>query len=178
MSFALPNFATNSDPRFARRSLASLPKSMVTLGDLFCFFAPALQFVQIQMMGTLLATDLLILAALPIAIIRHADRLKQKPVPTVLTLGGFWMISQVATDIFRQSAPEDYLRGWIKIALVLVSFIVIWAVVCVSLRRFILYGLGVAVGGILTLYLQPTDDMIDSPWKFGLALPVTILVVM
>jgi hypothetical protein len=176
MSATLNNFATNSNVGLSTSRAASLSKSWVSLADVFCFAAPALQFVQIQFMGTLLATDLLILAALPIAIIRHADRLKQKPIPTFLTLGGFWMISQVATDIFRQSAPEDYLRGWIKIALVLASFVVVWAVVCVNMRRFILYGLGVAVGAILTLYLHPTDDMIATPWKFGLATPITILV--
>src|SRR5690349_9022444 len=178
MGTTLNYIGTNSEIGSARRSLAIPSKSIVSLADVFCFVAPALQFVQIQTVGTLLATDLVILAALPIAILRHADRLKQKPVPTILTLGSLWMISQVVTDIVRHSAPEDYLRGWIKIILVLASFIVVWTVVCASLRRFALYGLGVAVGGILTLALHPTDDMIDSPWKFGLAIPTTLLIVL
>jgi hypothetical protein len=178
MSLALPNLATHSGIRPAGRSVGILSKSIVSLGDVFCFVAPALQFVQIQLVGTLMATDLVLLAALPIALIRHPDRLKQKPVPTILTLGSFWLISQIATDIVRHSAPEDYLRGWIKITLILVGFIVVWTVVCTSLRRFVLYGMGVAVGGPLTLYFHPSDNMIASPWKFGLAGPITTLVVL
>jgi hypothetical protein len=178
MSFGLLSVATNSNVRYANHRGLILPKSLLSLGDVFCFVAPALQFVQVQLVGTLLATDLVLLAALPFALIRHPDRLKQKPVPTILTLGIFWLISQIATDIVRHSAPEDYLRGWIKITLILVGFIVVWAVVCTSLRRFVLYGVGAAVGGLLTLYFHPSDNMIASPWKFGLAGPISMLIVL
>jgi hypothetical protein len=156
---------------------ATLRKDLLSLGELFCFVAPLLQFVQIQLVGVLQGTDLVLLAALPIAVIRHPERLRQKPVPTILTLGIFWLISQMLTDFLRHSAPEDYLRGWSKIFLILVSFTVLWAVVCRSRRRFVLYGLGAALGGILTLYVHPSDQMIDSWWKFGLSGPVTLLVV-
>lgn len=159
-----------------RRDLI-MRKHMVSLGDVFCFVAPALQFVQIQAVGVLQATDLVLLAALPIAVIRHPERLRQKPVPTILTLGILWLISQVATDFVRRSAPEDYLRGWSKIVLILVSFTVLWTIVCRSRRRFVLYGIGAAIGGILTLYVHPSDQMLDSPWKFGLSGPITMLVV-
>ena len=155
----------------------ALPNPLLSLGDIFSFAAPALQFVQIQAVGTLLGTDLLLLAALPLALVRHPDRLKRKPVPAILALGVVWLISQIVTDLVRHSAPEDYLRGWTKITLMLVSFTVLWIVVCRSFRRFVLYGIGTAVGGILTLYIHPTDDMLDSPWKFGLAGPITVLVV-
>jgi hypothetical protein len=101
-----------------------------------------LQFVQIQTVGTLMATDLALLAALPIALLRHPERLRQKPVPTILALGIFWLFSQVATDLYRVSAPEDFLRGWIRIVLMLVSFLVIWTIACASLRRFVLFNVG------------------------------------
>jgi hypothetical protein len=147
------------------------------LGEVFCFTAPALQFVQFQMIGILQATDLMCLVALPIAVLRHPDRLRQKPVPAMLTLGTLWLLAQIATDLLRQSRPEDYLRGWSKILLILASFTLAWTVVCRSRRRFILYGVGTGIGGLLTLYLTPSDQMIDSPWKFGAAMPITLLVV-
>jgi hypothetical protein len=177
MSATLANFAAGSALRPAGRPEAILPRSILSLGDLFCFLAPALQFVQIQTVGTLLATDLALLAALPIALLRHPERLRQKPVPTILTLGIFWLFSQVVTDLYRGSAPEDYLRGWIRIVLILMSFLVIWTAACASLRRFVLFNVGVAVGGILTLSLHPSEDMLYSPWKFGLAGPITMLVI-
>jgi hypothetical protein len=154
-----------------------IQRGLPSLGDLFCLVAPLLQFVQFHVVGVLQGTDLALLAALPIAVVRHPERLRQKPVPAILALGSLWLASQMLTDVVRSSPPEDYLRGWSKIILILVSFIVLWTVVCASRRRFIFYGIGVAFGGILTLFTNPSDQMLDSPWKFGLSTPVTLLVV-
>jgi hypothetical protein len=173
----LPKHSTYSAV-LGTQSLADITrKHLPSLGDLFCLFAPALQFLQVRFVGTLQATDVIMLAAFPIAIIRHPGRLRQKPVPVILTLGVIWLASQMLTDFVRRSAPEDYLRGWSKIALILVSFTVSWVVVCRSRQRFILYGVGVALGSLLTFYFQPNDQMLDSPWKFGLAGPITILAI-
>jgi hypothetical protein len=163
-------------PAIQRRTI--LTNSLLSLGDVFSFALPFLQFVQIQAVGVLLASDIIVLAALPIAILRHPERLRQKPMPTILALGAFWLVSQAVTDVVRHSAPEDYLRGWSKIVLVLVNLTVLWLVVTRSRRRLLLYGFGVVLGGTLTLYFSPSDQMIDSPWKFGLSFPLTLLVVL
>ncbi len=177
MSVTLPNPSTYRAIETTHRRDVIVRESMLSLGDVFCLLAPLLQFVRIQFGGVLQGTDLVLLAALPIAVVRHPGRLRQKPVPAILMLGVFWLSSQMLTDFVRHSAPEDYLRGWSRIILILVSFTVLWTVVCTSRRRFILYGIGTALGGILTLYIQPTDQMLDSPWKFGLAGSITMLVV-
>jgi hypothetical protein len=120
-------------------------------------------------------SDFLILAALPIAALRHPERLRQKKVPAILTLGLFWLIGQVVTDLLRRSAPEDYLRGWSKILLLLANFAVVWIVACRSRRRFVLYGIGLGIGAILAFYARPFGDALISPWKFALAGPTTLL---
>jgi len=148
----------------------------ISLGDAFCFLVPVLQFVRFEFVGEMCLSDFLILAAMPIAVLRHPERLRQKPVPTVLTLGLFWLIGQVVTDLLRRSAPEDYLRGWSKILFLLANFTVVWIVACRSRRRFILYGIGLGLGAILAFYVRPFGDALISPWKFALAGPVTILV--
>ena len=88
------------------------------------------------------------------------------------------MAAQIVTDLVRSSASEDYFRGWIKIFFVLVNFAVVWLVVCNSRRRFMLYGVGLAAGTILSVFIHPSNDALISPWKFGLAVPVTLLVAM
>jgi hypothetical protein len=148
----------------------------VSLGDAFAVIVPLLQVVELKMAGLLLASDLALIAALPIALIRHPDRLKQRPVPAILTLGVFWFAAQVVTDMLRNSAPEDYLRGWVKICFVLVNFTVVWLVICCSRRRFILYGIGLSVGTIVSFLIRPSDDALISPWKFALGIPITMLV--
>jgi hypothetical protein len=147
-----------------------------SLGDVFCLVAPLLQIVELPVAGVLLLSDLVLLAAFPIALLRHPERLRQKPVPTILMLGTFWLFSQIVTDLLRSSAPEDYLRGWTKICFVLVNFTVVWLVVCGSRRRFLLYGVGLGLGTILSYYLHPSMDAVISPWKFGIGIPITMLI--
>src|ERR1700722_49893 len=153
-----------------------LKEDLLTIGDVFAFVVPLLQIVELKMGGSLLGADLIIVAVLPIALLRHWHRLKQKPIPLVLMLGLIWFAEQVVTDVVRESAPEDFMRGWMKIAFVLANFIVVWTVICVSRRRFLLYGFGLAIGTMVALYLHPTEDSIISPWKFGVAVPMTMLV--
>jgi hypothetical protein len=165
-------FESTLEPSMAIR------KGFVSLGDVFSFVVPLLQVVEIPMAGVLLASDLALIAALPIALIRHPDRLRQKPVPTVLVLGIFWFAAQIVTDLVRNSAPEDYMRGWVKISFLLVNLTVVWLVVCSSRRRFVLYGIGLAIGALLSYLIRPSDDALMSPWKFALGVPVTMLVAM
>src|ERR1700722_10399786 len=116
------------------------------------------------------------IVALPLALVLHSDRLKLRPIRTVLTLGFIWLASQVVTDLVRESTSEDYLRGWVKIIFVLINFIVLWLVICGSRRRFLIYAVGMAVGTIAAYYVHPSADAVLSPWKFSLGIPVTMLV--
>jgi hypothetical protein len=176
MSATLPNPVTYRSVETTYRRDLNNRTSLVSLGDAFCVVVPLLQVVEIKMTGQLLASDLAILAVLPIALIRHPERLRQKPVPTVLTLGVFWLMAQIVTDLVRNSAREDYLRGWLKICFLLANFTVVWLVVCSRQRRFSLYGVGLAAGTILSVYIDPSDEALVSPWKFGLGIPITMLV--
>ncbi len=154
-----------------------LPRAAFSLGDIFCFLVPFLQFIQFQGAGVLAISDLLLVAALPIAILRHPERLKRKPMPAILTLGLLWLVAQIATDLWRNSAPEDFQRGWSKIVLVLVNITVVWIVAGRTRRRFVLYAVGLGIGTILGVYINPSADVIIDPWKFGMGVPVTLLVV-
>jgi hypothetical protein len=123
-------------------------------------------------------SDVVILAAVPIAVLRHPERLRQRPVPAILTLGLVWLVAQILTDLLHDSIAVDYLRGWSKICFLLANFTVVWIVACRSRLRFLLYGAGVAIGTILAFYAHPSSDALIAPWKFALGQPVTLLVVM
>jgi hypothetical protein len=166
-----PSPALDAWPAFLQRT------GMISLGDVFCLLVPLLQFLRFEMVGETCVSDLLVLAVFPIVVLRHPERLRQRPIPAILTLGLFWLVAQIATDFLRHSAPADYLRGWTRIALLLANFVVVWVVACRSRRRFLLYGAGIAIGVILAFFVSPTDQALMSPWKFALGGPVTILVV-
>jgi hypothetical protein len=155
-----------------------LTQHNIGIGDVFSFVAPIFQIVQIQLAGTLLASDVLLLAALPVAYLRHPERLRQKPIPAILALGSFWLMAQIVTDLLRNTAPTDYIRGWSKIFFLLVNIVVVWVVVCRTRRRFVYYGIGLALGAILGFFVYPSAEALISPWKFAIGVPVTMLVAM
>jgi hypothetical protein len=163
-----------SYPEAALRTRGMVAKSIV--GDIACFVIPALAFLRVQVGGVLYATDLCLLAALPFVVARHRRWLQIKSVQITVWLGLLWLAAQVLTDVIRQSPAEDYSRGWSKILLTVTHFATIALLVRQSQRRFILYGTGLALGGVLTFYLAPGDYAEGSPWKFGLGAPITILV--
>jgi hypothetical protein len=165
---------TLSCPEASLRTRGMVAKSVV--GDVTCVVIPALAFLRVEVGGVLYATDLCLLAALPFVVARHRRWLQIKPVQITVWLGLLWLAAQVLTDIIRQSPVEDYSRGWSKILLTVTHFATVALLIRQSRRRFILYGTGLALGGVLTFFIAPSEGVTDVPWKFGVGLPITILV--
>src|SRR6266851_5557940 len=165
-----------SYPQATLRPRGMVAKSII--GDIACFIIPAVAFSRVQIGGWLYATDLCLLGALPFVLVRHGRWLQIKPIQITVWLGLLWLAAQVLTDVIRESPVEDYSRGWSKILLTVTHFATVALLIRQSQRRFILYGAGLALGGVLTFFIAPTfaDFAEQYPWKFGLGLPVTILV--
>src|ERR1700737_796747 len=163
-----------SYPQASLRTRGIVAKSIV--GDIACVVLPALAFLRVEVGGVLYATDLCLLAALPFVVFRHRRWLRIKPIQITVWLGLLWLAAQVLTDVIRQSPVEDYSRGWSKILLTVTHFATVALLVRQSQRRFILYGAGLALGGALTFFIAPTVYAPANPWKFGVGLPITILV--
>jgi hypothetical protein len=150
----------------------------ISVGDIFCLVMPLLQVVRFDIVGEMCASDFLVMAALPVALARHPERLRQKPMPTILLLGILWLAAQILSDVIRASAPQDFLRGWSKICLLLANLLVVWLVACRSQRRFLLYCTGLTIGSILAFFAFPSGDAALAPWKFALGIPATVLALM
>ena len=163
-----------SQPQAALRARPIVAKG--TIGDTACFLIPALAFLYVHLGGVLYATDACLMAAFPFVVYRHRRWLQIKPVRKFLYLGLLWLAAQVLTDIIRHSPFEDYSRGWSKILLTLTHFATIALLIRQSQRRFILYGAGLVLGGMLTFFIAPGEFAVDYPWKFGISLPTTILI--
>src|SRR5260370_18842044 len=161
-------------PQSALRARPIVAKG--TIGDTACFLIPALAFLYVHLGGVLYATEECIMAAFPFVVYRHRRWLQIKPVRKFLYLGLLWLAAQVLTDIIRHSPFEDYSRGWSKILLTLTHFATIALLIRQSQRRFILYGAGLVLGGVLTFFMPSAEE--SDPWKFGLSLPITLLVIL
>jgi len=83
------------------------------------------------------------------------------------------LAAYVASDLYRDSAPEDYIRGWARMAFVAIDIIGLATVVGSSWRRFIVLILGIYIGQALSAIIL--GPLFDDWWKFGFAEPLTYL---
>ena len=146
------------------------------LGDAACLVAPALAFLRFDLGGVVFATDICLLALLPIVAAKYGSLLGKRRILIVCLLGTAWLAAQVVSDLVMGSPADQYLRGWAKISLTITHFATIALLVRHSVRRLALYGIGLALGGLLTYFVNPGEYAKSVPWKFGVGIPVTMLV--
>lgn len=167
-------------PAKADLLISRKPARPSRLFDGLVFAIPCLLFLEIQLVGRLFVSELLLLALTPILLL-YKGRLLAAPMPrTLLMLGLLWLLSQVATDLIRNTPFEDYSRGWAKITLTLINFAALYMLLHNNRRRLVLFAIGMVVGGFLQ-YQLISDAYTNSAagtWKFGLAQPVTLLLVL
>jgi len=147
-------------------------------GSALAFLAPALQFVQFHVIGTLYATDLLSLAVVIFSVIPNAQLLNRRLPRRLLGFGLLWLVAQVTTDLFRATPFDDYARGWAMIAFALVNFAALYLLLYQNRRRIVFCAVGFVAGGILTYIFSPNGFAGAYPWKFGYGYPVTLFVVL
>lgn len=129
--------------------------------------------------GQVLVAELLLLLCLPFLL--RKTRLFSGRLPrTFLLLLAVWFIGQVITDIIRRSAPVDLMRGWAGIFFLCTDFAAIYALIEGRRRRFVVFALALAVGGMAKGLVAPGDRLANMPlavsWKFGLGQAVSLLV--
>ena len=142
--------------------------------DILVFLIPCLQFIEVQLIGVLNGSDLLLLVTFIALAFRGKIRIGLPAEKTFLVLGSLWLASQCVTDIVRHTAFADYARGWSNIGMTLVNFAVLWTLLYGRPRRLELYGWGLVVGTLLAIALNPDEVALGYPWKFGFAYPVTM----
>jgi O-antigen ligase len=150
----------------------------ITPRDVFVFLVPALLAVNARYGGRLYLSELLLLAALPFLIAeRRFARAGSWPT-TLVAAGLVWFWAQVITDLYRGTPRIDLLRGWSNIALTVIDLVVILMLISGQRRRVLIFTAGIAVGYALAYRFNPTPYARDDPWKFGVAIPVTLAIIL
>lgn len=142
------------------------------------FLIPALQFVQIKLVGVLSGSDLTLLLLFLALSVQGKLRITVPLAKKLLIFCSLWLLSQIVTDFVRHTAFGDFARGWSNIGFTLVNFSVIFTLVYGRPRRIVLYGWGLVVGSLLTYFINPSDYAIKYPWKFGFSFPVSLAVLL
>ena len=146
--------------------------------DILVFLIPCLQVVQLQVIGVLYGSDLLLLITFVALALQGKVRVSTPIAKKFLVLCSLWLASQCVTDIVRRTAFMDYVRSWSNIGMTMVNFAVFWTLLFGRTRRLILYGWGLVCGSLLAYLIKPSDFALVYPWKFGLAGPFTLAVVL
>lgn len=82
------------------------------------------------------------------------------------------LVAYVVSDLWRDSAPVDYLRGWSRMVFLAIDLAAVAYLVGCSAFNFVLLVAGVQLGEVLKVLLF--GALFNDVWKFGYALPVTV----
>ncbi|MDR3413050.1 MAG: hypothetical protein P4L87_19205 [Formivibrio sp.] len=146
--------------------------------DILAFLIPCLQFVQLQVIGVINGSDLLLLGVFVFLALRMRIRISTPAGKWFMILCSLWLASQCVTDIVRRSALSDYARGWSNIGMTLINFAVLCTLLHGRPRRLVLFGWGLVAGSVLAYYINPNKYAEDYPWKFGVSYPITMAVLL
>lgn len=146
--------------------------------DFLTFLCPSLTFIEIKLIGRIFLAEILLLLVLFILVPKKGHLLLQKGPRMVLILGVIWLIAQMITDLIRATPFEDFSRGWAKITFLMLNFSAIYLLLVDNVKRIILFTVGLAIGDFLNFYINPSEFALSAPWKFGLATPTSLLVVL
>jgi hypothetical protein len=144
--------------------------------DAAALLIPATSFLELELVGRIFATELLLGAALPILLLLRGRLLMRKLPLLIFTMGLIWLVAQIATDLIVESTFRDYARGWAKIGFTLLNFMSIYLLLAGSRRRVVLFAAGLGIGIILLFIFNPPPFGLTQPWKFGLGFALVYLV--
>jgi hypothetical protein len=129
----------------------------------------ALAPIQLQLVGEIYAPELLLpLVAVCARFSPGGERGLREPLFAVLLLAAFITLGgYVLSDTIRGTRPDQFLRGWGRVGLVILDFISLAVLFCQDRRNLWWFALGSGIGGIL--YLRFVTHAPLALWKFGYA---------
>ncbi|MFD1612625.1 hypothetical protein ACFSCW_12510 [Sphingomonas tabacisoli] len=141
---------------------------------LFAFALPFTRLVEVDLIGVLYIHDLLTFPLLIALLLRpHAIEML-RPMRLFLLLLGVWLVGAVLTDLVRHTAPNDYMRGWSRIALFGGNTVMLWLLSRGRIRVLMAYVLGAGLALAANTLINPTALMAEDPWKFGIGYGLAI----
>lgn len=143
--------------------------------DVLAFLVPFLRFIEVEYVGRVYASEAVLVVLLVLLLLERGAALL-KPMPrTFLLLSFVWLLSQVVTDVLQDTPFHDYARGWANIGMMMLAFCALYLLINGSWLRIRLYFLGLAAGGGIAYFVNPSIYAEDLPWKFGYGPPITFV---
>ena len=127
------------------------------------FLYPLTQVVVFDLVGSLYLMDLLAVPLVASLLLMPDARERLMRIWPLLALLAAWMGGQIVTDLIRATAPQDFLRGWAKIAFFSLHVVALW--LWLPRRRSYLAAFAVGMG--IAAALTVPEQFQGYEWKFG-----------
>jgi hypothetical protein len=133
----------------------------------------------VKLIGNLPLAELLFLPLMPILVFVQGRQMVRPTMRPLLLLLGVWLVGQILTDIYRETAFLNWARGDANIIFFGIDLLALTALLGRSTSRKVVYLIGYSISALLMIKLQPSNfGGMDPGWKWGWGPPITILVVL
>ncbi|MBD3814020.1 MAG: hypothetical protein IE917_17675, partial [Betaproteobacteria bacterium] len=136
------------------------------------FLYPLTQLVWFDFFGQFYLTDFAGLALLLMMVQMPDARRRLGDIRFVLFLLGLWLFGQVATDLYRATSPENFLRGWGRIVFFGLQIVALWLFLPRKREYMIAYAFGLGIASIVGVPAQYEE----YGWKFGYGFGLELII--
>lgn len=137
--------------------------------DVFVFMLGFGTLFSVHFIGDLYLSEILLVLAFTAIVFLRARRTLRPEFKIVYALMAFWLLGQTISDIYNHIPIIDRLRGAALIVFFAIDIIGFSILIGNNQRRKIIYLVGLTVGALAQVKLQPSPAAEDYPWKFGYA---------
>ena len=90
---------------------------------------------------------------------------------------GVSLLGYILSDLINSTPPDRLLRGWARMAFVIMDFTAIWALSRNSTRNLVAVCVGDSLSSLLSYFQEPRHDLFYD-YKFHFAMPFTVIVML
>jgi hypothetical protein len=132
----------------------------------------------VHFIGDLYLAEMLIaVASVPLLVLR-GRRILRRDLLMVYALMGLWLFGLIVADEYHHILIVDRMRGTALILFFAMDMACISMLIGGNERRKLLYLVGLTIGSLSYVRLQPSPATADYPWKFGYAQGCILLVLL
>jgi O-antigen ligase len=141
--------------------------------ELGLFFLGAAGTYSVNVIGMLPGNEILLLAALPVALLIHSRRAFRREYLWFYILVFGWLFGTIFGDLYLGSPMANSIKGAARVVFFALDFMLLAVVINNSTRRMIIFLLSIFVEMLYDIQLFRGDFL--TQWKFGGSSMVTIM---
>jgi len=119
--------------------------------------------------GDLPVGEVLLLCAMPLLIAFGVKRAFRENLRTVYVLMALWLLGLIVADVYNDTSIVDRMRGMALIVFFGLDLVALCILLGRNERRKLWFFVGVTIGALASVKLQPSEASDAYPWKFGYA---------